>query len=129
MFKFIQKTISILFLLSLFFVVAQPAKAGISDAFKNNRLTGFANNVGYDSTASSTTVEGVVGIALKAIFSLLGVIFMIYIIYGGALWMTASGSEERIKEAQTIIKRAIIGLLITVLSYSITYFVVDILLI
>lgn len=129
MFKFIQKTISILFLLSLFFIVAQPVKADITDAFKNSRLTGFANNMGYDATASSTTVEGVVGIALKAIFSLLGVIFMIYIIYGGALWMTASGSEERIKEAQTIIKRAIIGLLITVLSYSITYFVVDILLI
>ena len=127
MFKFIQKKISILFLLSLFFVVSQPAKAGISDAFKNDRLTGFAGNMGYDATASSTTVEGVVSIAIQTVFGLLGVIFMVYIVYGGALWMTASGSEEKIKEAQTILKRAIIGLAITILSYSISYFVISIL--
>lgn len=130
MIKFLQKTIPLLFLLSLFFVIAQPAMAGISEAFKNNRLTGFAGNVGYDTASSSSrSVEGVVSLAIQTVFGLLGVVFMIYIFYGGALWMTASGSEEKIKEAQTILKRAIIGLIITLLSYSITYFVIDILLI
>ena len=128
MFKIIQKTISILFLLSLFVVLAQPAKADISDAFKNNKIKGFAGNVGYTTASGTTnTVEGVVGIAIQTVFGLLGVVFMVYIFYGGILWMTASGSEERIKEAQTILKRAIIGLAITILSYSISYFVISIL--
>jgi cytochrome bd-type quinol oxidase subunit 2 len=64
-----------------------------------------------------------VAIAIKGFLSLLGVIFVILIIISGYNWMTASGDEEKIKKATSTIRSAIIGLLIVVAAYSITYFV------
>lgn len=53
--------------------------------------------------------------------SLLGIIFLILIIYGGFVWMMARGNEEEVKKAQKIIERAVIGLVVVLLSVSIAY--------
>lgn len=41
-----------------------------------------------------------------------GIFFIILIFYGGYLWMTAAGNEQRVEEAQNVLKRAIIGVVI-----------------
>lgn len=75
---------------------------------------------GYDP---GVNLGDAVAIAIKGFLSLLGVIFVILIIISGFNWMTASGDEEKIKKATSTIRSAIIGLLIVVAAYSITYFV------
>jgi hypothetical protein len=60
---------------------------------------------------------------ITAVYGLIGVIFFILIIYGGILWMTASGNDSQVGKAQKIIQRAAIGLFIVVLAYAITYFI------
>lgn len=63
--------------------------------------------------------------AVIAIFlGLLGIVFVILIIYAGYLWMTAQGNEEQAKEAQTTIRNAIIGVIVIGLSYALTAFVI-----
>ncbi len=117
------------FLFFLFFVLVFPVKADLSDAFSVNKGKSFglfAKNMGYATGDQATTVESFVAIVIEAVLGLLGVIFIIFIFYGGIMWMTAGGGEEKIKKAQTIIKRAVIGLAITLLSYSISYFVIKI---
>ena len=42
--------------------------------------------------------------------------------YAGFLWMTASGNSEQVEKATGILKMAIIGLIIVMAAYSITYF-------
>jgi len=54
---------------------------------------------------------------------LLGIIFIILMIYAGYNWMTAQGEEEKVTKAKTTIQRAIIGLIIVVSAYAITAFV------
>ena len=44
-------------------------------------------------------------------------------VYAGYLWMTARGEEEKITKAQNIIKGTIIGLIVVMSAYAITYFV------
>jgi hypothetical protein len=60
---------------------------------------------------------------IQIVLSFLGIIFLILIIFSGFRWMTSGGNEEAVKKAQGTIKTAIIGLVIVLTAYSITYFV------
>lgn len=57
------------------------------------------------------------------LLGLVGVIFVAYLVWGGALWMTAAGAEEKIQKAQKILIRATVGVVIILLSYSAARFV------
>jgi len=127
--NYIKKTLSILTLFLVFLAITLPARADLSDAFSTKTGKGFglfAKNMGYTTGSDATSVEAFVALAIESVLGLLGVGFMVYVFYGGALWMTASGGEEKIKEAKTIIRRAIIGLVITLLAYSISVFVISV---
>lgn len=52
-----------------------------------------------------------------------GLISVIMIIYGGFMYLTAAGSEERVDKAKTILRQAIIGMVIVMLSYALMAFV------
>ena len=64
-----------------------------------------------------------VGNIIKAFLSLLGVFFIGLTIYGGFLWMNARGDAEQVKKAQDIIRDALIGFIIIIAAYAITYFI------
>ncbi|MFA5070511.1 MAG: Ig-like domain-containing protein [Patescibacteria group bacterium] len=62
----------------------------------------------------------------------LGIISLVavaYLIYGGILWLTSAGNEEKIKKAKKTILNAIIGVIIVLLSWAIfllvTHFITD----
>jgi hypothetical protein len=69
------------------------------------------------------SIGSVVAGVIRAALGLLGLIFLIIIVFAGYRWMTASGNEEAIKKAQDSIKRGIIGLVIVILAFAITTFV------
>lgn len=95
----------------------------------------FVADSGLDSTAkqtghydqrlfgAGTTLESGVGAIITAALSFLGVIFLLLMIFGGVTWMTARGNEKNVDRAKTIIFDAIIGLVIVVAAYAITYLV------
>lgn len=60
---------------------------------------------------------------IRIVLGFLGTIFLVLTILAGFRWMTSGGNEEAIKKAQGSIKTAIIGLVIVLAAYSITYFV------
>lgn len=72
---------------------------------------------------TDTSLSASIGQVIKVALSLVGTIFFALTVYAGFLWMTASGNEERVKEAQDILRMAVIGLAITLAAYSITSFV------
>jgi hypothetical protein len=76
----------------------------------------------YDQSAPTPLVELISGI-INVLLSLLGVVFLILIIYGGYTWMTAMGDETKVKKAKQVITTASIGLVIIILSYGIASFV------
>src|SRR3989338_6876402 len=82
-----------------------------------------ATQAKYD-TATETTFSGNIGFLIQAVLSMLGVVFLILMVYAGYLWMTARGEEEQISKAHEIIIAAVIGMVIVVAAYSITTFVV-----
>ncbi|MDD4901604.1 MAG: hypothetical protein PHE24_00505 [Patescibacteria group bacterium] len=114
------KIIPLIFCLS--FILLSPVQAaGLGDAFSSSSL-GAAAGTGYDT---KTTVYQIIGTVIQALLSLLGVIFISLIIYGGITWMTAEGEETKIEKAQSILRSAIIGLVVVLAAYAISFFVIS----
>ena len=61
-------------------------------------------------------VTGIINIALGVV----GLIVITLIIYGGFLYMTAAGNDDRVSDARSIIYRALVGMIIILSSYAIT---------
>ena len=116
----IIKQISILVLLILilifpYFVFGQTMKGGLQE---------LGQASGYQTSGiSEITVSEIAGIAVKTFLSILGIIFIVLMLYGGYLWMTASGNEEQSTKAKELIQAAVIGLIIIVAAYAISFFI------
>ena len=74
---------------------------------------------------AKTSIGEIVGSIILTILGLLGVIFVILLTYGGFLWLTAAGEDDKVKKAQGLMWNAIIGLLIVIAAYSIAWFVLN----
>ena len=117
-----KKIKSFLTLISLIFILTLPYFAFAGDPAAIGKLEKVGTDGGYEAVKETTFAE-ILGKSVGVFLSLLGVIFIILIIYAGYNWMTAAGNEEKVTKAQDTIKRAIIGLIIIVSAYAITYFV------
>src|SRR3989344_3082906 len=56
---------------------------------------------------------------------LLGIVALVIILAGGVVWMTAGGSEDKVKIAKKIILNGVIGLAIILSAFSITHFILN----
>ena len=93
-------------LLTLFSVFCVPQLAFAQEA----DLAAVGTAAGIDT---ETSLLEIIGNIISIFLGLLGVIFLVLVIYAGFLWMTSQGSEEKIKTAKNILKNATIGLVIT----------------
>ncbi|KKR34903.1 MAG: hypothetical protein UT67_C0005G0015 [Candidatus Magasanikbacteria bacterium GW2011_GWA2_40_10] len=62
---------------------------------------------------------------IKMALGVLGIIFVVIIVYAGFLWMTAAGEEEKTGKAKKLITNGVIGLIIILSAYAITSFVIS----
>jgi len=79
---------------------------------------------GLGEYATTRDLPQTIGSIIKIILGFLGIVLLIVIIYGGWLWMTAGGDEEQVKKAKSWIVNGIIGLVIILLAYAITDYVI-----
>ncbi len=70
-------------------------------------------------------LPSIVGMIISVALSLVGIVMIVLIIYGGFIWMTAAGEEKKVSKAKDILQAAIIGLIIVLAAYAITWFVVE----
>ena len=68
--------------------------------------------------------EGAMAI-VSVLLGFLGIVAIIIILYGGFVWLTAAGNEEKVAQAKKIISAGIIGLVIIFVSYALATFVID----
>lgn len=70
-------------------------------------------------------VRDIIASVIRTALSLLGVVFILLTIYAGYKWMTAGGEDKEVQEAKRMIRNAVIGLAIILLSRAISDFVFD----
>ncbi len=85
-----------------------------------NLVGQVSNSAGVGEQKSLTEIVGqIINVAL----GFLGVVLLAYMLYAGFLWMTAGGSEDGVTKAKTMIRNAIIGLIVIVAAFALSNFV------
>ncbi len=122
-------------LISLFFLLVFYSPLILSgvhaQAITGNTLEGLnqtANQVAAfqaqtNQTFTADFFAGKIGQIIGVVLSFVGVLFLILMIYGGILWMTAAGNEEQVKKARGLMFNALIGLVIVLAAYALTAFI------
>ena len=104
------------------FLAFFPAQAAnLSNAFDSGSVGAAASN----SANAGTDIYQIIGTAIQTLLSLLGIVFILLIVYGGVIWMTSEGDEAKVEKAQSIIRSAVIGLIIVIAAYAISVFVIS----
>ena len=79
-----------------------------------------------DGNLDENNVRLVVGNTIKILLGFIGLIAVIIILYGGFIWMTSAGNEEKVSKARATITAGLIGLTIIIFAYALTSFVVNV---
>ncbi len=108
------------FLLALCLVAIVPnlAQAGTTSP---HGISQTAETAGLSELSSD--LPTIIGGLVRALLGLVGIIFLVLMIYAGFLWMTSAGNEETVKKAKNMITGAVIGMIIIFAAYAITNFV------
>lgn len=72
--------------------------------------------------AKAPTVAELTGQILNVILALTGILFTIILVWGGIMYLTASGDTERIATAKRMMSQSVIALIIIISAYAGTLF-------
>ncbi|MCF7820686.1 MAG: pilin [Candidatus Pacebacteria bacterium] len=107
-------------------VVAIYAQVPLTDpSSMGNQAEIFRQYAGFADSGGEATAVNIVATVIQIALGVLGIIFLILLILAGYTWMTAGGNEEQVGKAKKNIKNAIIGLVIVLAAYGITWFVFE----
>ena len=113
--KLIPLILTLVIVLTPVLVFAQPPDLDFG--------TGYLANSSLPSSDVRTVAINLINILL----SMLGIIFLLVVLYGGLLWMTAGGNDDQAAKGRKIIGNGIIGLIVIFVAFAITTFVFNIL--
>ena len=98
----------------LFALTVMPAFAQLQTGIQYGTFTGLG---------TKDLREGIMAI-VRVLLGFLGIIAIVIILYGGFVWLTSAGNEEKVGQAKKIITAGIIGMIIIFVSYAIAEFVI-----
>ncbi|MDD5341345.1 MAG: Ig-like domain-containing protein [Patescibacteria group bacterium] len=114
-YKKTAKALKIVVLILAVFLFAQIAQAANLEVGLN-----YATATGLGTQDIRVTIANVI----RAFLGLLGLLAIAVLLYGGYVWMTAAGNEEKVKKAKQILINGVIGLLIILSAYGIASFII-----
>ncbi|OIP79286.1 MAG: hypothetical protein AUK20_02290, partial [Parcubacteria group bacterium CG2_30_45_37] len=116
MFKKLKKLIFLVCLLVVILAMAYSALAAELD-------TGLepVAATGLSVADPRVIIANIIRIAL----GFLGIVAVVLIIYGGWVWMTANGEEEKIQKAKKVLTGAVIGLVICLSAFALASFILS----
>lgn len=77
------------------------------------------------SGGNETKLQTTIGSVLTAVYGLVGIIAVIFVVIGGFKYTTSQGDPGRVQQAKNTIMYALIGLAVTLLAFAITQFVLN----
>ncbi len=71
--------------------------------------------------SGNSNLSTMISVLIQIILGFLGIIFLALTILAGFKWMMSNGNEDDIKKAKGSLKNSIIGIVIILAAYAITY--------
>jgi len=91
---------------------------------KTGEGQGVIGKVGFSKDSTNVSdVRTIVARVIRIFLGFLGTVFVVLMLTAGFKWMNSQGDEKAISSAKQQIAAAVIGLMIVLASYSITYLV------
>lgn len=112
----------------IFFSLFALAGANQAYSLDLDEQEGFESGQIPDEFGSGGTPKDIREIVIDIVnifLTFLAIIFLVLIIWGGYEWMMAGGNEDKVSKAKDRIKNGIIGMVIILVAYSITNFVIE----
>jgi len=111
--------------LSMLPVLAAPLMAGAAVSNSLNGALTDVNTIGNSAGVnSSQTLPMIVGSVISVLLGVLGIVFVVLVVYAGFLYLTSNGEEKNVGKAKKLLTQAIIGLIIIVSAYAISSYVI-----
>ncbi len=122
MLKKAKNLIIILFVLTAMSIAVNFALAQGADSLL---WGGTQNEIGNTIGLGSEDPRVLAAKIIRVFIGFLGIIAVGLIVYAGFLWMTSEGDESQITKAKQVLKNAVIGLAIILLSFGIVTFILS----
>jgi type IV secretory pathway VirB2 component (pilin) len=68
---------------------------------------------------TATSIPGLIGNIIRVVLGFTGVVALLMIIYGGILWLTSGGNQERVKKGRDTLIWAVLGVALIFAAYAI----------
>jgi hypothetical protein len=108
--------------LLFFFLSSLVLNADILNKDKKEEYQGNLNEIAIDTSYSTTdSLESIIGTIIRIVLAILGSIFLLLMFLAGNKWMTASGNEEQINKAKSQITSLVLGLIIILAAYALSF--------
>lgn len=104
-------------------LVAVPVRAANLSDTVSTQIKASGKSAGLTKNGESIDPRLAAAGIIQMMLQLLGMIFVSLVVLAGFWLITAKGDEGKIEKAHNTIQAAIVGLIIILLSYSITRFV------
>ena len=102
----------------------QGESGGESGGGALSKAQGGLNKVN-EKTQATTDLEGSIGTILTIVYSIIGIIAVVMVILGGVSYATSQGDPGKVKKGKDTILYGIIGLVIVLMAFAITQFVLN----
>ncbi|MFA5211512.1 MAG: Ig-like domain-containing protein [Patescibacteria group bacterium] len=121
--KLKKKTaLTAIFTVSVFFFCFLVGTHVLAQSTNTYTYEAGIQTVDQNIALSGTDIRVIISRIINVFLGLLGIIDLSLMIYAGFIWMTSGGDENKISEAKSIIKNAIIGLVIILSAFTIVRF-------
>lgn len=92
-----------------------------SDASSSAGGLSTAKSYGYQPPLGNLSIPQLVARIISKALPVIGALFFLMFVWGGALWLTAGGDDTKVKKARQTLVNAAIGLFIVMGAYAIVY--------
>lgn len=116
---------STLTVLSFLFVPVPVAYAASTSDVFTEACAANPDGVGCEAgkPATGSGVFAIIKNVIQVMLTIGGIIAVIMIIVGGIQYVTSNGEQSHVKSAKDTILYAIVGLVVTIVAYSVVYYV------
>ncbi len=75
---------------------------------------------------NNLSVGGLIGRVINSIMGIVGSLALLMFVYGGLVWMTSSGSQEKVKKGKDILLWSAVGLVVIFGAYALTSIIINV---
>jgi heme/copper-type cytochrome/quinol oxidase subunit 2 len=103
------------------FLLATRANAQTTVPSPIDRLQNTAGAANLSTT--NVNPQSIIVSVIVIVLGLLGLTFLVLMLYAGFMWMTSAGNEEKVTKAKETITNSTIGIAIIIFSYALVTFI------